>query len=378
MRGLCRRGPKNLVADASSSSGGAPSAVEFNPDSTAQKPRAIGMRSAASLALALAVILALAAWWYWDTQHYVRTDAAYAHADIVPITTPVEGMIGTIEARENSHVDAGQLLVSLDLADAKIARGRGQAELMALQASIESANSLVNAEQSVVAQRAAALSSTLAEKARVDANLRRIRTLAERGWVTKQTLETAEADSRKAAAAVDQVRAEIDTNRVMISARQAERNEAAAQIDVTRRDIESLDRTLSLSSIRAPVGGTVANLTARLGQRLNVGDTLMFIVPDSGRYIIANFKETEISAIKPGQKARIWADAYGNRSFEGVVESLSPATGSQFAILPINNAAGTFTRVVQRLPVRIRLINPRDYQLLRPGLSLNVSIQIAE
>ncbi|MEL7217172.1 MAG: hypothetical protein AAGK01_01930, partial [Pseudomonadota bacterium] len=189
----------------------APSATD-DPDSALesdnQAKRSIGLKSSLTLALALLITIGVAGWWYWDSLHYARTDAAYAHADIVPVTTPVEGLIETIEARENVRVEAGDLLVLLDLEDARIARSRGQAELTALQAAIESAKTLVDAEQATVAESAAELASSQAEKARVDADLNRFRNLADQGWVTKQALETAEADARKAAAAVARARAE--------------------------------------------------------------------------------------------------------------------------------------------------------------------------
>lgn len=359
--------------------------VEANPGTAgratiappADRPRA-SKRAQLLLAVALAVLLGLGLWWWRDTRRFVRTDDAYAQADIVPVTALVAGRVGAVLIAENAHVAHGDLLVTLDPKDAEIALDRGRADVAAQWASAQASNATVAAQRAGLAERDAALKAADAEHLRASAAVRRLQSLAAQGWVTRPALDTAISEARKAEAGVLQARAALVTTRRQVSAGEAGSLEALAKAKAAARSIAALDRTLSLTRINAPLSGTVAALTARVGQQLDAGAPLLFLVPDRGTYIVANFKETQIARIRPGQSVSIWADAIGDRSFRGVVVGLSPATGSQFSLIPVDPASGTFTRIVQRVPVRIRLADIADAEGLRPGLSLKVAIRVGD
>lgn len=321
-------------------------------------------------------IIAAAGFWLWDTDRFVRTDNAYVQADIVPVGAQVSGRIGAILTAENRQVAAGQKLALIDPTDSQIALDRSRAEVIAQQAAARTGETMIAMQRANLVERQASLTAAEAELIRADAAHSRLNELFDQGWVTQQAVETAQAEARKARAALLQTRAAIAVGERSVEAVIAAKAEAVAKVEVASRTLQRFNRDLSLTAVRAPSSGIIADLSARIGQRLEAGVPLMYVVPDRGRYIVANFKETQIDRIRAGQIVTIEADALGGRSFRGIVDGLSPATGSQFAMIPVNTASGTFTRVVQRVPVRIKLANESDFLSLRPGLSLQVAVHV--
>jgi membrane fusion protein, multidrug efflux system len=327
--------------------------------------------------LAMVCLVAVALWWWADRRRFERTDNAYVQADILQVGALSEGRLVEITAIENQRVARGDILARVDPADARLAIERSLAELAAQRATVRTAESTTQMQAATVEEREAALRAAEADRDLAAAELARLRPLAAKGWVSTQRLQVAEVDAAKSIAAVRQARAALQAADHAATAAIASRDEASARVVVADQSLRRLDRDLSLTEVRAPAAGVIANVSARLGQRAELGRPLFAIVPDQGRYIVANLKETQIARIRPGQEVTIRADALGNRDFRGVVQGLSPATGSQFALIPVEAASGTFTRVVQRVPVRIRLSNLTDYVLLRPGMSLDVAIRVA-
>jgi membrane fusion protein (multidrug efflux system) len=261
------------------------------------------------------------------------TDDAQTQADIVPLAPRVGGAVSRVLVQENGHVRQGDVLLAIDDADYRVKLQQAEAELAAAQAAVAQAG----------------------PEASVDAIERdRTRRLNAQGATPKQQLDKAEAAARSSRASLLQAQAKL----------------ASAEAAVALARLQ-----LGYTTVASPGDGTVSDLTARVGQTLAADQPFAQFVPDR-TYVVANFKETQTGAMRAGQRASISIDAYPHRSFEGRVESLSAATGAQFSLLPPNNATGNFVKVVQRVPVRIALVDPPGDVVLRSGLSANVTVYV--
>jgi membrane fusion protein (multidrug efflux system) len=343
--------------------------------SSAAERRRFGRREAALL-IVLLIIAGTGFWWWSDRARYERTDNAYVRADIVSVTAQTEGFVSQILVEDNVDVRAGDPVVTLDQLNARTQVERDEAELSAEQAALRTQRTQIALQIVALRERRADLVAANAERRRAEAQLSRIAALAERGWVTRQALETAEAAAEQARAAVLQAEAAVEAAATSVQSAEARSAEQAGRMRSAAATAAQGTRNLARTSVLSPITGQVANRAVRVGQHVDPGATLMSIVPRDRIYIVANFKETQIARIRAGQPVRIRADAYGDRGFEGRVESLAPATGSEFALLPVESATGTFTRVVQRVPVRIVPTSPDGWRLLRPGLSVRVAVLV--
>ena len=318
--------------------------------------------------------------YWWRVLRFVETtDDAYLQSDVSVISPKVEGYVRAVPAQNNQAVKAGDVLVVLEDRDfaAKLATAEAAANAeAALLVTIDSQRSL---QASLIDQAAANLTSAEAEQRRAQLDLRRYQSLAIGDVASRQKLETAEADARKAEAAVAGTRAALAAARGQLAVLEAQRkqqeaklHQAEAQRDLARND---LDNTV----IRAPVDGVVGNKGVQLGQYVKTGTQLLAVVPLPEIYVVANFKETQLRRMMPGQRAEVTIDAFPDAPIEGRIESVSPGSGSQWSILPPDNATGNFTKIVQRVPVRIALPSGNFLaSRLRPGLSVTVAVTTSE
>jgi membrane fusion protein (multidrug efflux system) len=227
----------------------------------------------------------------------------------------------------------------------------------------------------MIGQAEAALASAEVEVDRARLDRRRYAALVSSDYASRQRFETAEADARKAEAAFDKARAALVAERSQLAVLQSQKGEEEARLAQARASLVLARNDLDNTMIRAPVAGVVGNRTARVGQYVKPGTQLAALVPLPYVHVTANFKETQLTRMRPGQQADIAVDAYPGQTITGTIESFSPASGAQFSLLPPDNATGNFTKIVQRVPVRIAL--PSDAPLLgllRPGLSVTVSV----
>jgi len=332
----------------------APSSVPATPPAT-EVTRPAGRRRTAFVIMGV-VLVALAALgvrrWIFSLSHQ-STDDAQVDGHIVPILPKVGGFVTEIRVDENQRVRVGDTLVVLDDRDYKVRLAQAEADLAVALAGVSNRTRVGQAEAQVEQAQANAL--------KAHADLDRLRPLAEQDIVSKQQLDAAEAASRAADAALAAAQAALVGADARVGAARAARDQAALNLSYTR--------------LTAPASGVVSKKTVELGQLVQAGQPLMSVVPLEDVWITANLKETQIADVKPGEPVDFTVDAYPGLHFRGHVESLSPATGARFSLLPPDNATGNFTKVVQRVPVRIRPDKADPVHPLRPGMSVVVTIQ---
>lgn len=329
--------------------------------------------------LATIAVLVGGVFWWQGKQRWEVTDNAFVQADTVQVSPQVSGYVAEVLVGDNQRVEAGQVLVKLDPSTFEAKAMQAQANLQALGAAIRSVEDKAALQRAMVAQKAAAVSSAQAEARMAVADLQRYSSLSDKGWVSPQRQQTAKATADQAAASVEQARAGLEAERVATQAVGAEHDQAAGQAAAARAALRQARIDLDRTVIRAPAAGVIGARAARAGQLVQPGTVLMAIVPLDRTYVVANFKETQLSRLRIGQKVELRADAFGKRAIAGHVDSFAPATGAEFALIPVENAVGNFTKITQRVPVRIAVDRAGPLSgALRPGLSIHVKVDVSE
>jgi membrane fusion protein, multidrug efflux system len=317
-------------------------------------------------------------WWTVD-RFLENTDDAFVGGDIVALAPRVAGLVARVAVEDNQAVRAGDLLVQLDDRDYRAALARAEGAVAAAEASLANLDATRRLQDALVDQARADVVAAAAESERARADAERYRALARSSYASAQRQQQAEADDRKAQADAAKTKAALtaaEREVEVIDTRKAEA-QAALQQATAERDLTRIN--LGDTEIRAPVDGTVGNRSARAGAYAAAGTQLLALVPAHGLWVDANFKENQLAALRPGEIATVVADVLPGETFTGRVASLSPATGAQFSVLPAENATGNFTRIVQRVPVRI-LLDGDGARLgrLRPGLSVTASVDLRD
>ncbi len=327
--------------------------------------------------VALALVAGGALWW-GDKQHYEATDNAFIAADKVSIAPLIDGYVTQVLVDDNQPVQPGQLLVRIDPVSIRARLAQAQANAQALDAGVRAVDDKAKLEQAMIAQKSAGVASARAQADLAGAELTRYGQLASAGWSSTQRVQTARAAQSQAAAAVDQAQATLAAERQAAASLGSARDQTQAQAAAARAAVDSARIDLSRTEIRSPTAGVVGAKGVRPGQYVRPGGTLMTIVPLAEAYVVANFKETQVSRLRVGQSVEIRADAFGKETIRGRIDSFAPATGAEFALIPVENAVGNFTKITQRLPVRIAIErNQRLAGALRPGLSLKVKVDVS-
>lgn len=332
----------------------------------------------AAVIVGLAVIVGGAFWWA-DKQHYEKTDNAFVQADTVLVSPQVAGYVAEVLVSDNQRVEAGQVLARIDPAAFEARLAQAEANAKALEAAVQGVDDRAALERAMIAQKQAGVASAEAEASRTSADLKRYGELAERGWVSEQKLQTVKAQAQASSAAVRQAAATLEAERRAAESLGSTRAEAIAKALAARAAADQARLDLEHTVIRAPAAGVVGARSVRPGQLVQPGATLMAVVPLGQTYVVANFKETQVHRLRLGQPVEIKADAFGGEAISGRLESFSPATGAEFALIPVENAVGNFTKIAQRVPVRI--VVDRSTPLgsaLRPGLSVEVKVDVTQ
>lgn len=325
------------------------------------------------------VVLALGAgggWYWWTVWRFQEsTDDAYVQSDTTVISPKIEGYIKTVPVDDNTRVKAGQPLVTIDDKDFAARAAQAEAAVVTEEATVATYGSKLGYQQAMIQQAAASVQAAEADLTRTQLDLQRYTRLIKDKIATQQQLDTAKADAIKAAAALLRSRAELVAQQTQRGVLESQKREEEARLAQARAALQLARNDLDNTVIRAPVAGVTGNGSAEPGQYVKPGMQLMVLVPLPYVYVTANFKETQLTRMRPGQLADISVDAYPDRPIEGRVLSFAPASGAQFSLLPPDNATGNFNKIVQRVPVRIAV--PPDgplTHLLRPGLSVVVSV----
>jgi membrane fusion protein (multidrug efflux system) len=337
------------------------------------------------IAAVLALIVLIWAFQKWNYgRTHQSTDNAQVDGHIVPVLAKVGGYVKTVNVSENDHVNAGQLLVQLDDADYRVRLQQAQADLAAAEATGGGGGFSGQAEaqvQSASGQRAALdaqIGAAQANANKADADLARARELVAKQIISKQQLDAAQASADVAHANLLAAQRQAAAAGGTVNTAEAGVRVANARTLASRAATENAQLQLDYTRITAPASGEISRKQVEVGQLVAPGQPLLSIVADTGVWVTANFKETQLATIRPGQPVEFEIDAYGGCVGEGKVASVSGATGAKFALLPPDNATGNFTKVVQRVSVRIAVTKPcSGNRPLRPGLSANVHVNTA-
>jgi len=350
----------------------APAAVEAKP----KKKSVVRKLILSVVALGALAGCAYCGHQYWiDGRFMISTDDAYIEGDITNISPKVTGYVAEVNVAANQHVKAGETLVTLDNGDYKIAAEQADAQIATQKLTLARYDAQIAAAKSAVTQAEAQKTALEATVRGAEITLRRQQDLASKKAGVRADLDNAQVayDQAKAnLAGADSAIASAQANIAVVSAQRAE---AESQIHSLQLQKAKAERDLSFTLLKAPFDGVVGNLAVQDGDLVSPGQRLAALVPIENLYIEANFKETQVAGIKPGAKVKVEVDAIEGHEIEGTVESISPASGSVFSLLPPENATGNFTKVIQRLPVRIALPKAAlESGDLRAGLSVVVAV----
>ena len=342
-----------------------------------QAPAKKDLLRRALLAGAAAALLATASWYGWDYwtvgRFLVSTDDAYVKADNTTIAPKVSGYLNQVLVGDNQHVKTGQVLAQIDDRDFKVALDQARADVAAAQAAVESKRAQLDVQQAVIASAGATLDVDMAAQTFTGQENKRYTDLAATGYGSVQNAQNAHARDTSALATIVRDKANLASAQKQVELLKAELTQAVAAAAKANALERQAELNLSYTTITSPIDGVAGNRTLRVGQFVQAGTQLMSLVPSRGAYVVANYKETQLSDVRAGQPVDIQVDMFPGKAVHGHVDSLAPASGQEFALLPPDNATGNFTKVVQRIPVKIAL-DSFDVDL-RPGMSVIPSIQ---
>jgi len=313
---------------------------------------------------------------WWTAGRFIEeTDDAYVGGDVTVIGSKVAGYISELHVTDNQFVHAGDLLARIDDRDYRAGVLKAEGAVAAEEALLANLDATAHLQQALIAQARASIAAAQAEMTRAGADHLRYQRLVQRSAVSVENAQRAEATSKTAQAEYARAQATLLATQRQLDVIATQKQQARAALMQAQADRDIAQLNLSYTELRAPVDGVVGNRKARVGAFAAAGSQLLVVVPARGLWVDANFKEDQLAAMLPGQAVSIRADVLPGREFHGHLGSLAPATGAQFSVLPAENATGNFTKIVQRVPVRIHL-DDADGVLghLRPGLSVIVEI----
>ncbi len=345
------------------------------------KPGLLTRRPIIRVALVAALIagVVVAGLWYLNYeqrgQYRQSTNNAYVRADFVTISPKLGGYVERVLVRDNEPVRRGQLLAVIDARDYRSGVAEAQAQVAAAEAGIRTARRALDEQRASIAQADAQVTSAAAAAAAATAEVRRYEPLAQSGAESRERLAALVLDRDRAIANLRAQRAAAVAARRSLVTQDARIGQALAQRGAAQAQLARASTDLGSIEIRSSIDGVVADKSVRPGQFVQPGTRLMSIVPTDQIYVEANFKETQVALMRVGQPVTIKVDALDGAELRGRVESFSPGTGAQFSLLPPENATGNFTKIVQRVPVRISIeAGPEARNVLRPGLSVEVTV----
>ena len=329
--------------------------------------------TAALLALAL---IGAGGWYWWTTLRFMEsTDDAYVASDVSVISPKVEGYIKEVRVQDNEAVKKRAVLFVIDDSDFAAKVGQAEAAVATEEAAVATFASRLDLQQAMIAQAQATVQSAEADLIRTQQDYKRYSALMTTDFASRQRFEQAQADARKATAEAAKSHAAFAAAQSQLGVLRSQRQEEQAKLQQARANLQLARNDLDNTVIRAPISGIAGNRAGQVGQYVKPGTELLSLVPLPRVYVTANFKETQLTRMRPGQRAEVSVDAYPDHTLAGRIDSFAPASGAEFSLLPPDNATGNFTKIVQRVPIRIALPTKGPLaRLLRPGLSVTVTV----
>jgi membrane fusion protein (multidrug efflux system) len=349
-------------------------AQETQENETKKKPNKV-LPIILGTILVIGVIFGIKEYIYYGK--HVDTDDAQIDGDISPVVARVGGYVDSIYFQENTHVNKGQLLLKIDDRDYKVRLEQAEAAVTGASANINVGQSQIYATAANSSSARAQVESAAARLDKTQKDYQRYANLVKDGSVTQQQFDQAKADLDVAQATYRAAQDQYKAAEEQVGATKSQLNVTHTGVSQKQVDVDYAKLQLSYTIVRAPSSGITSKKNVQVGQLVQAGQTLFSIVNDSSIYITANFKETQLDKIHDGQKVDIDVDGYPEMKLHGTVYNFSPATGAKFSLLPPDNATGNFVKVVQRVPVKIKIEAPKeDMDKLRPGMSVSVSVII--
>lgn len=331
-----------------------------------------------AIALSLIIFGGWYGWEWWDETRFTETtDNAYVRADITAISPKVTGNVAEVLVDDNQVVEAGAILLRIADEDYCAQRDRAAAVVSQIEASAENLTRRKELQLAMIREAEAAIDVASADLELARRELARTSQLASKGWTPQSNHDTATANAERARATLVRAEANAAAAREQLAVLDSEAQQIEARLVEARANLQLAEISLSDTVIHAPVSGVVGNRHVQPGEYVRPGSSLLSIVPVKDVWVIANFKETQVARMQVGQQVEISVDGYADLTITGWVDSLSPASGASFSLLPPDNATGNFVKIVQRVPVKIRLAE--DHSLLGrlvPGMSVAVSVDL--
>ncbi|MBD9447788.1 MULTISPECIES: HlyD family secretion protein [unclassified Rhizobium] len=312
---------------------------------------------------------------YWTVGRFIEsTDDAYVKADYTTVAPKVSGYVAAVLVGDNDAVKAGQVLAKIDDRDHQAALSQVKADVKAATAAITNLDAQIELQQSIIGQARATIDASLATLDFARSDAARSQRLITNGAGTQSRAEQSQSLRDQAQAALERDRAALVAAEKKVPVLQTQREQAVAQRERAAAAQHQAELNLSYTQIIAPVDGTVGARTIRVGQFVTSGTQLMAVVPLHSVYVVANFKETQLTHVRAGQPVEVKVDSFPDVEIKGHVDSISPASGLEFSLLPPDNATGNFTKIVQRIPVKIVIDDEKVSGLLRAGMSVEPEI----
>ncbi len=331
---------------------------------------------AGGAAVALLAVATVYGSYYWQTGRFLEaTDDAYLQADYTTVAPKVSGYIAAVNVEDNQEVTAGQVLARIDDSDFRTALDQAKADVATARAEIGNIDAQLAQQQSVIAQAEAAITADQAAVTFAKQDSDRYANLMRSAVASLQQAQQTSSILQQKSAALQRDRAGLSAAQAQVDVLKTARDKAQTQLQHFEAIAHQAELNLGYTTIAAPVDGTVGARSLRVGQYVQAGTQLMAVVPLQSVYVIGNFKETQLTDVRPGQHVEITVDTFPGVTIRGHVDSLAPASGQTFALLPPDNATGNFTKIVQRIPVKI-LLEPGQALAgdLRPGMSVEPTI----
>ncbi|KRB50695.1 hemolysin D [Rhizobium sp. Root708] len=362
-----------------------PSSPVEQPAAAQPAPAAKPRKSVVKKGVLIAVLLAGAAYGahfghdYWTVGRFIEsTDDAYVKADYTTVAPKVAGYIREVLVNDNDVVKAGQVIARIDDRDFKAALNQAKADVKAADAAITNVDAQIDLQQSVIGQAKASIDASNASLVFAKSEAARNARLIISGAGSQSKAEQTQSLMDQASAAVERDQAALVAAQSKVPVLKTQRDQSVAQRDRAAAAAQQAELNLSYTNILSAVDGTVGARSIRVGQFVTSGTQLMAVVPLHSVYVVANFKETQLTYVKPGQTVEVKVDSFPDLEVKGHVDSISPASGLEFSLLPPDNATGNFTKIVQRIPVKILIDDEELVGRLRSGMSVEPEIDTKE